>query len=59
MADFKAIKTHLLNNISYLSFFPNSQKPIKTVIGHILPDTPTEDICEGLMNLGFGVVGVK
>jgi hypothetical protein len=60
MADFEAVKSHISNNnLSYFSFFPKSQKPIKAVIRHLPPDTPAEDICEGLVNLGFDVLSVK
>jgi hypothetical protein len=46
MADFEAVKSHLSNNnLSYFSFFPKTQKPIKAVIRHLPPDTPAEDIC--------------
>jgi hypothetical protein len=60
MADFEAVKSHLsCNNLSYFSFFPKSQKPIKAVIRHLPPDTPAWDICEVLMNLGLDVLSVK
>jgi hypothetical protein len=40
MADFEAVKSHLSNNnLSYFSFFPKSQNPIKAVI-RILPPDP-------------------
>jgi hypothetical protein len=39
MADFSAIKNYLgNNNLSYITFFPKSQKPVKPVIRH-LPQT--------------------
>jgi hypothetical protein len=60
MADFEAVKSHLsCYNLSYFSFFPMSQKPMKAVIRHLPPDTPAGDICEGLMNLGFDALCVK
>jgi hypothetical protein len=38
MADFEAVKSHFSNNnLSYFSFFPKSQKPIKAVIRHLHP----------------------
>jgi hypothetical protein len=59
MADFEAVKFHFNNsNLSYYSFFPKSQKPVKAVIRHHPPNTPV-DISEGLVNLGFDVVSVK
>jgi hypothetical protein len=59
MADFEAVKSHLSNNnLSYFSFFPKSQKLIKTVIRHLPPDTLAADICKGLVNLGFDILSV-
>jgi hypothetical protein len=60
MADFEAVKTHLSNNnLSHFAFFPKSSKPIKAVICHLPPNPPAEDISDGLVTLGFGVVSVK
>jgi hypothetical protein len=59
-ADFLAIKSHFEgNNLSFFTFYPKSEKPIKAVIRHLPPNTPAEDICDGLMSLGFDVVSVK
>jgi hypothetical protein len=53
MADFQAIKTYFDNqNLSYFSFFPKSEKPIKAVIRHLPHNTPAEDISDGLISLG-------
>jgi hypothetical protein len=60
MADFKAVKSHFTSNsLSYYSFFPKSQKPVKAVIRHLPSNTPAKDISEGLENLGFDVVSIK
>jgi hypothetical protein len=60
MADFEAVKSYFTNNnLSYYSFFPKSQKPIKAVIRHLPPNTPAEDISDGLVNRGFDVISVK
>jgi hypothetical protein len=60
MADFLAVKSHFEgNNLSIYTFFPKSEKPIKTVIRHLPLNTYAEDICDGLVSLGFDVVGVK
>jgi hypothetical protein len=59
MAGFEPVKFHLSNNNLFYFFFPKSQKPIKGVIGHLPPDTPAADICDGLANLGFDVLSVK
>jgi hypothetical protein len=60
MADFGTVKSHLsTNNLSYISFFPKSQKHTKAAIRHLPPDTPAEDICEGLVDLGSDVLSVK
>jgi hypothetical protein len=37
----------------------NSEKPIKAVICHLPPDTPTEDISNSLEGLGFSVISVR
>jgi hypothetical protein len=57
MADFEAVKSHFTNNnLSYYSFYPKSQKPIKAVIRHLPPNTPAQDISDGLVNRGFDVI---
>jgi hypothetical protein len=48
MADFEVVISHFTNN-----------KLIKAVIRHLPPNTPAEDISEGLGNLGFDVVSVN
>jgi hypothetical protein len=60
MADFSAIKAYLeKNNLSYYTFFPKSEKPIKPVTHHLHQNTPAEDISDGLVSLGFDVISVK
>jgi hypothetical protein len=60
MEDFEAVKSHLSNNkLSYISFSPKSQKPIKAEIRHLHQYTLAEDISDGLVTLGFDVVSVK
>jgi hypothetical protein len=60
MADFHALKSHFdTTKLSYYTFFPKSEKPIKAVIRHLPTNTPAEDICGGLVSLGFDVVSVK
>jgi hypothetical protein len=60
MADFLAIKSHFEgNNLSFYTFFPKSEKPIKAAIRHLPLNTPAEDICDGLVSLGFVVFSVK
>jgi hypothetical protein len=52
MADFQSIKSHFDNqNLSYYSFFPKSEKPIKVVICHLPHNTPAEDISDGLIDI--------
>jgi hypothetical protein len=46
-------------NLSYYTFFPKSEKPIKSVKRNLPLNTPAEDISDGLVNLGFDVVSVK
>jgi hypothetical protein len=45
--------------MSYYSFFPKSEKPIKKVIRHLPQNTPAEDIFSCLVSIGFDVVSVK
>jgi hypothetical protein len=60
MADFLAVKSHFEgNNLSFYTLFSKSENPIKTVIRHLPLNTPAEDICDGLVSLGFDVVSVK
>jgi hypothetical protein len=47
------------NNLSYFTFVPKSDRPIKAVIRHLPLDTPAEDISDGLVSLGFDIVSVK
>jgi hypothetical protein len=52
MADFKSVKTHFdSQNLSYYSFFPKSEKPIKAVIRHLLHNTHAKDISDRLVML--------
>jgi hypothetical protein len=60
MADFQSVRSHFdSQNLSYYSFFPKSEKPIKAVIRYLHHNTPVEDISDGLVSLGFDVVRVK
>jgi hypothetical protein len=44
MTDIEAVKPLFsTDNLSYYSF-PKSQKPIKAVIRHLLPNIPAEDV---------------
>jgi hypothetical protein len=60
MADYLAVKSYLQKyNLHYFTFSPNSEKPIKTVVRHVPPDTPAEDISNSLEDLGFNVTRVR
>jgi hypothetical protein len=60
MVDFQRVKSHFdANNLSYYPFYPKSEKPMKAVIRHWPPNTPAEDISDGLESLGFDVIRVK
>jgi hypothetical protein len=41
------------------TFYPNSQKPMKTVIWHRPFTTLADDILDGLVDLGFDVISIK
>jgi hypothetical protein len=60
MADFQSVKSHFdTNKLSYYSFYPKSEKPMKAVIRHLSQNTPAEDISDALVILGFDVISVK
>jgi hypothetical protein len=60
MVDFQSVKSHFdTQNLSYYSFFPKYEKPIKAVRRHLLLNTPAEDISDGRVSLGFDDVSVK
>jgi hypothetical protein len=60
MEDFTAIKRHLeSNNLFYFTYFPKSEKLIRAVIRHLPSNTPVQDICDGLTDLGFDIISVK
>jgi hypothetical protein len=60
MEDFSAIKKHLESkNLSYFTYFPKSEKPIKAVIYHLPSNNPAQDISDRLMDLGFDFISVK
>jgi hypothetical protein len=56
MADFQSVKSHFEdNNVSYYSFYPRSEKPMKAVILHLPHNTLAKDISDGLLSLGFHI----
>jgi hypothetical protein len=58
--DYQSVKTYFESkNLSYYTFYPKSEKPIKAVIHHLPVNTPAKDISEGLVDLGFNVISVK
>jgi hypothetical protein len=60
MTDFEAVKSFFsTQSLSYYSFFPKSQKPIKAVLRHLPVNTPAQANSDGLVTLRFDVVSVK
>jgi hypothetical protein len=58
--DFQTVKLHFKsNNLSFSSFFPKSDKPIKAVIRHLPNNTPAENVAKELGDIGFDVVSVR
>jgi hypothetical protein len=58
MADLQSVKSHIeIQNLSYHSFFPNSEKPIKAVVRHLSQNTPAEDISDSLVSVSLDVLG--
>jgi hypothetical protein len=58
MADYSVLKSYLEENYDHY-FSSNSEKPIKAVIHHLLPDRSAEDISNILEDLGFSVINVR
>jgi hypothetical protein len=46
-------------HLSYFTFCPKSDKPIKAVIRHLPLNTQAVDISDGLIDLAFDVVSIK
>jgi hypothetical protein len=60
MVDYQAVMSHFdRNSLAYFTFFPKSEKPVKAVLRHLPGNTPTKDISDGLVDLGFDDVSVK
>jgi hypothetical protein len=60
MADFQSVKSHFdAHNLSYYSFYPKFEKPMKALIRHLPHNTHAEDISDGLVSLGFDIISVK
>jgi hypothetical protein len=60
LADFPAVKSHLgTHNDPYFTFYTKHLKHIKAVIRYLPTNTPTDDISEGLMGLGFDIISLK
>jgi hypothetical protein len=60
IADFSAIKSFIQNNnLSYFTFFPRYERPIKALILHLPQNTPDENISVDLVSLCFDVISVK
>jgi hypothetical protein len=60
MVDYQSLKAHFeSNNLSYYTFYPKSERPIKTSICYLPIETPAEDIAKGLVDLGFEVISIR
>jgi hypothetical protein len=60
MEDYSAMKAYSeKNNLHHFTLSPNSEKPIKSLIHHLSPDTPVEVIVNSLENLGFNFINMK
>jgi hypothetical protein len=60
MANNSLMKSYLdKNNLHYFTVFLNSVRPIKAVIRHLPPDTPAEDISNGLESSDFIIINVR
>jgi hypothetical protein len=60
MVDYQAVRNFLdSHSLSYFTFFPKTDKPIKAVILHLPINIPAEDIAQGLVDIGFDVISVR
>jgi hypothetical protein len=60
MADYFSIKQLFDHRqLSYFTFHPKCEKPIKAVIRHLASDTPAEDISQELTALGFNIISAR
>jgi hypothetical protein len=60
MVDYQAVKSFFeTKSLSYHTFYHKAEKSIKTVIHHLPINTPSEDIADGIVELGFDVIGVR
>jgi endonuclease V-like protein UPF0215 family len=60
MVDYQAVKSRFdQNSLSYYTFYPKAEKPIKAVLCHLPNNTPAQDISDGLVDLGFDVTSIK
>jgi hypothetical protein len=51
VADFQSVKSHFdTNNVSYYSFYPKSEKPIRAAIRHLPHNTRAENMSDGLVS---------
>jgi hypothetical protein len=60
MVDFLPLQSHFEgNNLSFFTFYPKFENPIKAVIRYLPQNTPAEDICNGLVSFDFDFVSIK
>jgi hypothetical protein len=60
IADYSAIRALSDGKkMSYYTFHPKFEKPIRAVIRHLPIETPAEDMCNGLTELGFSLMSVR
>jgi hypothetical protein len=60
MVYYQAVKQFFeTKSLSYYTFYPKAEKPIKAVICHLPIDTHVEDIADGLVDLGFDIISVR
>jgi hypothetical protein len=60
MVDYQAVKTFFSDHtLSYYTFYPKAEKPIKAVIRHLPINTPVEDTAYGLVELCFDIISIR
>jgi len=60
MVDYSALMRHLnASKIPYYTFHPKSLNLVKAVIRQLPRDTPTEDIFNELVVLGYSVISIR
>jgi hypothetical protein len=60
MVEYQSVKAHFeSNNVSYYTFYPKSERPIKAMLHHLSVNTLEEETAVWLVDLRFEVISVR